>query len=230
MFAINFKMKLKLFLSSLVNPNSKFKNTSYSQEGEDLIIKRFFEGKKSQLFYIDIGAHHPFRFSNTAIFYENGSNGVNIEANKNLFEALKNYRLRDENINVGVGLRSKSLKFYEFYESALSTFDEKIYESRIGDGWKLRQISEIQVLTLAEILKSLNINKQIDFLNVDVEGLDLEVLESNDWKLFRPTIVAVEIYNFSINYSCPIREFMKNVDYQFFAKTVNTVFFIEDLA
>jgi len=225
MYATRIKFWLKRFFLLFLNPHHKFANESYSQEGEDLIIKRYFEGKTNSLFYIDIGAHHPYRFSNTAIFYENGSNGINIEPNKTLFQNFQSLRLRDININVGVGSKANKLKFYEFDESALSTFNEEVYKERINEGWRLANITDIQVLRLDEILKSLKIESQIDFINIDVEGFDLEVLESNNWELFRPTLIVVEIYNFSVNSFSPIHEFLKSVDYQFFAKTVNTVFF-----
>ena len=52
---------------------------SFSQEGEDLVLARIFEGKKNG-FYVDIGAHHPTRFSNTHYFYRRGWSGINIDA------------------------------------------------------------------------------------------------------------------------------------------------------
>src|SRR3989344_8600628 len=91
---------------------------TYSQDGEDLIIKNLLHKKKG--FYVDIGAHHPYRYSNTYLLYKSGWHGINIEPtpkSKKLFD-----RLRDRDINLQVAAGKKSnLKLYIFYDSALNT-------------------------------------------------------------------------------------------------------------
>jgi len=88
----------------------------------------------------------------------------------------------------------------------------------------------IKVYPLSKILDEyLPREQEIDFLNVDVEGKDFEVIKSNNWNKFRPKIVLVEILASSIEeiLENPLYLFMKQNDYSFFAKTFNTCFFIE---
>ena len=222
-----------IFIEDAVNKlNEKYKidfefmNISYSQEGEDLVIKRYFEGKKDILFYVDIGSHHPFRFSNTAIFYKNGSKGINIDADAELINLFRKERPNDINIHSGVGLNEGLFEFYEFKEKALSTFSQKIYEERLGKGLAFNKILKIPIQSVASILSKYNINTEIDFFNIDVEGLDFEVLQSNNWERFRPKLILVEINNFNPeDLTDQVSKFLQSKDYRFYAKTVKTVFF-----
>jgi FkbM family methyltransferase len=201
-------------------------NKSYSQEGEDLVVKRYFEGKKKYIFYVDVGSHHPFRFSNTAFFYQSGSKGINIDANKQLIELFNNERPNDINIHSGVGIKKDLTIFYEFEEPALSTFSSEIYLERISKGLKLKQKIETQIKPLVEILSDCNVVEDIDFMNIDVEGLDFEVLQSNNWQRFRPKLILVEIRDFDPEFlGDEISLFLKEQGYSFFAKTFKTVFF-----
>ncbi|QDC48041.1 FkbM family methyltransferase [Candidatus Methylopumilus universalis] len=201
---------------------------SYSQEGEDLILRRIFSNKKDG-FYIDVGAHHPKRFSNTYALYKLGWKGINIEPNPETFNLFEKLRSRDINLNFGVALNAGKLNYYMFDEAALNTFDSKIFYSRISETiYKHKKTIIVDVKPLTEILK-LNISKdrKIDFLSVDVEGLDLEVLKSNDWNVFRPDWVLVEQLNMQDieNLSFEIHHYLKTRDYVLFAKTLNTLFY-----
>jgi FkbM family methyltransferase len=201
---------------------------TYSQEGEDLVLRRIFANKKSG-FYVDVGAHHPNRFSNTYIFYKQGWQGINIEPNPEMFGLFKKYRARDINLNYGVALKAGKLKYCMFDEPALNTFDSEMLTRRISDTpYKHKKTIVVEVKSLRNLLK-LNIskNKKIDFLSVDVEGLDLEVLKSNDWSVFRPDWVLVEQLNMQDieNLNFEIHHYMKSLNYVLFAKTFNTLFY-----
>ena len=155
----------------------------YSQEGEDLILSHYF-GLKENGFYVDIGAYHPKKLSNTALFYQKGWCGINVEPNKKSWELLKKKRPRDINLNLGV---DSEPGFRELYlDDACSSFD---------GGWSsFRGKEEVKVTTLALLLEAyLPFNQPIDFLSVDTEGNDLVVLKSNDWKKYRPKLVLVEL-------------------------------------
>lgn len=91
---------------------------SYSQEGEDLILAALFDLEFSQMggFYVDVGAHHPKRFSNTFLFYLNGWSGINIDAAPGSMLAFQRERPRDVNIEAAVGEAETALTFYEFNE------------------------------------------------------------------------------------------------------------------
>lgn len=203
---------------------------SYSQEGEDMILRRVFEGKRSG-FYVDIGAHHPLRFSNTHYFYRHGWRGINVEPNPDSFRAFKSVRQRDLNLQAGVSDIEGRLTYYLFDEPALNTFDETLVKSRLANTqYKVVGTIEILVERLDSILrKHLPPNMEIDFLSIDVEGLDLAVLNSNDWRLYRPKIVLVEVLGKSLEdvQHGDIFNFMKGQGYELFAKTFNTLIFRE---
>jgi FkbM family methyltransferase len=203
---------------------------SYAQEGEDMVLKRIFNNQLEG-FYVDVGAHHPVRFSNTYGLYKLGWKGINIEPNPDSFNLFKQYRLRDINLNCGVAKKNGSLEYYMFDEPALNTFDNGILRDRIqSTDYKLMNTVDIEVVTLASLLnKHLPDNMKVDYLTVDVEGLDLEVLQSNDWVKFRPKWVLVEQLNLvdieSLDFE--IHHFMKSINYALFAKTFNTLFYKE---
>lgn len=203
---------------------------SYSQEGEDMVLRRILDGQVKG-FYVDVGAHHPRRFSNTHMFYQQGWSGINIEPNPEAIKKFNIHRRRDTNLRIGVSDRSTILKYYFFNEPALNTFDENLALSRLVDKrYKIIKTEEVPVARLDDILrKYLPPNQQIDFLSIDVEGLDLAVLHSNDWNLFRPRCVLAEALHMTLEEAIgsDIVQFMRNNKYILFAKTFNTLIFLE---
>eukprot|EP01133_Synstelium_polycarpum_P004716 gene4716-5503_t len=204
-------------------------STSYSQDGEDMILKAFFEQKKGKGFFVDVGAHHPVRFSNTRYFYKKGWRGINVEPTPSAIGLFNWLRKRDINLNVGVGKEKGTLTFYCFNEPALNSFSKEVSERVSRESSKYKVIKEIgiPVLPLSEILeKNLPQGTAIDFLSIDVEGLDFEVLQSNNWDKYRPEMVLVEesVDVDQLQHS-PIYQFMKATGYRFFAKTLRTCFY-----
>jgi FkbM family methyltransferase len=200
---------------------------SFSQEGEDGILQRLFESK-SLGFYVDVGSHHPQRFSNTYRFYLRGWHGINIDplpGSKKGFDILRN---RDINLEAGVSDSTDELVYHAFQEPALNTFDPGIAESRVS---QLISKAKVKVRTLTDILDQyLPANQNIDFLTIDVEGLDLQVLRSNDWTRYRPTYVLAEALG--MRDICQVIEsdlhkYMNSLGYSFFAKCVNTLIFVD---
>lgn len=201
---------------------------SYSQEGEDMVLQRIFDGKTNG-FYVDVGAHHPFRFSNTYFFYRLGWSGINIEPNPEASDLFQSARRKDINLQLGVAAHAAKLKYYVFDEPALNTFDEDIVNVRLATtSYKVTKTIEIPVERLDNVLtKYLPVNQEIDFLSIDVEGLDFAVLESNDWKRFRPKCVLVEALQMPLQdaMNSDIFLFMQKQEYVLFAKTYNTLIF-----
>lgn len=167
---------------------------SFSQKGEDLIIERII-GNKKKGFYIDIGAHNPNVFSNTKRFYVKGWSGINIEPNPILIKEFAAQRKRDINLNIGIRNTFGKATFYEFEVDGLSTFSKDEKEKNLKLGYRLKQELEINVFRLSTVIEKYCKTK-IDFISIDTEGLDFEVLQSNDWEKFRPTVVCVETGNF----------------------------------
>ena len=192
--------RFKLFVSRVLDkvaPGLLYGRRFYSQAGEDMLLSLYYEGKKHKGFYVDVGAHHPYRFSNTAYFYKRGWRGINIEPTPSLFKAFPRRRRRDFNLNVGIG-NGEKLTFYVFNEGALNTFDPALAKERdgkihLGRQYKIIDRIEVQTRTLADILdKHLPAGTPIDLLTIDVEGMDFDVLKSNDWTRYLPQFILVE--------------------------------------
>ncbi len=203
---------------------------TWSQEGEDCILRRYFETYNEVGFYIDIGAHHPYRFSNTMQFYRLGWKGINIDAMPGSMKLFEKIRPRDINIETGVGLNEGMQKYYFFNEPALNGFNENISKDREIEfsEYHIIDSKELIVKPLHKILsQNLSENQKINFMSIDVEGLDLEVLQSNDWIRFRPELVLVERYSSDLEeiLKSELNIFMKKNNYVLYAKTVNTIFF-----
>jgi hypothetical protein len=171
---------------------------SYSQDGEDVVLLSFFESKKNYKgFYVDVGAHHPVRFSNTHLFYKKGWNGVNIDATPGSMNSFRLIRRRDFNIESGVGL-TIGLDFYMFDESALNTFNKDWAINRNCDPLhRVKKVKNLSVQKLSDILDAIvPQNQHIDFLSIDAKGLDVQVLMSNNWNRYRPSYIFVEDVGF----------------------------------
>jgi len=201
---------------------------SWSQEGEDILLDRIFGSKKNG-FYVDVGAHHPMRFSNTYFFYRKGWKGINIDAMPGSMKEFKKYRRRDINLELGVAQQESILDYYIFNEPALNTFSVEAAQKHKSkkNYYYVKKIIKIKVKPLREILDYHLKNQKIDFLNVDVEGFDLNVLQSNDWSKYRPRFVLAEILGsslLSINKN-KLVQFMRKHGYKVYAKQMNTVFF-----
>ncbi len=221
---------LKKTLLKYLPTNYFQSHTSYSQEGEDMVLRSFFEGQKNyEGFYVDIGAHHPYRFSNTNYFYKKGWRGINVEPTPGAIKAFNMFRRRDINLNIGISGKSDKLLFYCFNEPALNGFSKEVSEDRNKTSKKYKIIQEIPVEThpLSYVLDNyLPKGQQIDFFTIDVEGLDLEVLRSNDWEKYKPTYILVEdSINFTSLADSEVNSFLEKQGYRIIAKTLRTLFF-----
>lgn len=204
-------------------------NISYSQYGEDLILKTvLLNGDKG--FYLDVGAHHPKKFSNTYFFYKRGWSGINIDAmpgTKALFDQI---RPRDINLEIGIAKEKKEMTFFIFAEPLYNTFDEELARQRHRDEFsEIVKEQKIITKTLEEVLKeNLPDGQKINFLSIDIEGLDKEVLYSNNWQLYRPEYILVEWFDWNIEQvkSNELYQFLNEKQYVFFAKTMYTVIFV----
>ena len=203
---------------------------SYSQEGEDLVLNRVFGGRRRG-FYVEVGCHHPFRFSNTFLFYRIGWSGICIDPLPGTAALFKKWRSRDICIERGISSRPSTLNYFMFNEPALNTFDESIARSRDGlQGYRIIGSRKIETISLAEAIEQ-NIARAgstlIDFFSIDVEGLDLQVLESNNWDKFRPAMIVAECLDLAFKDlgMDPVAEFLSDKGYVIYAKTGHSVIF-----
>jgi FkbM family methyltransferase len=231
-------MKLKNHLpSSLYNPLLNFYNKfinryyqkSYAQEGEDLILYRMIYGKIEKGFYVDVGAHHPKRFSNTYFFYKQGWRGINIEPMPGSKRNFDKVRPRDINLEIPINSTEEKLTYYIFNDPALNGFSKDVSQLRNqSPDYKIIRTVDMKTKTLSSVLNEhLSGGQRINLLSIDVEGLDLEVLKSNDWRTYKPDFIMVEDKEFNITQSeeSTIFSFLQQMNYQLVAKTLSTLIF-----
>jgi len=218
-----------VFLYKILRKERRFGTISFAQEGEDRVLQRFLCDQKKG-FFVDVGAYHPFRFSNTYTFYRSGWNGINIDANQDAIALFNKFRPLDINVCAVIGLGKTRMTYVQFKEGALNTCSPNLameYEQKSGHIVTKR--SMVQPVQLRDVLNEhMPPGKEFSFLSVDVEGLDLEVLQSNDWDSYRPLLVLVEVLGVqTLNdvETTPIWKYMKDKGYFCAAKTFNTLFF-----
>ncbi|MDB5118032.1 MAG: SAM-dependent methyltransferase [Mucilaginibacter sp.] len=176
-------------------------NLFYSQLGEDLIVRHIF----SQLgiyspFYIDIGAHHPSFLNNTFLFYRNGASGLNIEPDPFLFKEIAKRRPRDINLNVGVSFNGQEEKidFYIMSARSLNTFSKAEAERVQAFGsYSITEVTKVSTANINNLFKNYFKDGRIDFLTVDVEGLDFEIIKTIDFDLIKPKVICVETLSYA---------------------------------
>ena len=193
---------------------------SFSSAGEDMMLRHLLGSDKMSGFYVDVGAFHPTLFSNTYFFYLNGWRGINIEArpgNKKLFDKV---RPRDTNLEIGISRERGELTYYFIAENSPMNSFSPDFLNQIRMLEHVKEQIPIATLPLAEVFeRHLPPGQAIDFMNVDVEGHDLEVLESNDWQRFRPKVIVVEDEGLDPQASVIVRT-MKTHGYELCAQNV----------
>jgi len=166
---------------------------SFSQFGEDLVLDALL-GCPSDGVYVDVGANDPEVLSNTQRFYRRGWRGINVEPNTALCDEFVRQRPEDVNLNIGIASEVGMLTFYRMEPSTLSTFDPSAVKDNLAHpGARLAEQVEVAVEPLSQVFREHLGGRTIDFLSVDTEGLDLAVLQSNDWAQYRPRFVLVEV-------------------------------------
>lgn len=185
-------MNKRLIFNSILSGSSRWMNYSYSQEGEDIILDNLLEGK-SKGFYIDIGAYHPFRFSNTMRFYGRGWHGLNIDATPGSMKTFNKYRPRDINVEAAISDEGGKLAYYIFEEGALNTFDADSLERLKEHGYIPLNKIFVETYSIMDILdKYLKEDQEIDFMDIDIEKFDEKVISRMDFSRYKPTIIMIE--------------------------------------
>jgi FkbM family methyltransferase len=163
---------------------------SYAQNAEDVVLARLF-GSRSTGRYVDVGAGDPVEDSVTKHFYDLGWTGVNIEPVPALAERLAAVRPRDVNLSAAVSAKPGTAVLHVVPDAwGRTTLDDALaVRYRDDEDWQVRDI-EVELVTLADVLDEHP--GEIDFLKIDVEGAEQDVIEGADWARHRPRIVVVE--------------------------------------
>lgn len=203
---------------------------SYSQCGEDLIVDFILNCLKiSSPSYLDIGAYHPTHLSNTYLFYQKGYRGVCIEPDPILFAEIKKVRKRDTCLNVGIGTSHvDGADFYVMTSKTLNTFSREEAERYQSYNQRLEKIVQVPLIPIRTILEQRFVSCP-NFISLDVEGLDLQILRTFNFSKYRPEVFCIETLTYTEDKSekkiNEVIDLMISNDYFIYADTyINTIF------
>jgi len=178
---------------------------------EDTVVLDYFKDKKNG-FYVDVGCYHPIHRNNTQLLYKKNWSGINIDTSQFSIDLFNYLRPNDLNYNCAVSNKNEIIKyFYQKELSQLSTTEsdqaKTVFQGNIKE-------KNIEAFTLDEILnRDKYRNAKIDFLDIDVEGADLKVLEGLSFDKFKPELICVEIHDKKVKQS-KIYDFLSNKNYK----------------
>ena len=166
--------------------SKKFKKKSYSGSAQDLIINHFFKNKKKGI-YIDVGCYHPYNGNNTKLLYDRGWSGLNIDLDFHTIDFFNFVRKRDENINIAISDNEGEKDLFFFHNrSAINSLSKNRKK-------EAKEIRKIKTKTLNSVLENSKFkNEKINLLSIDVEGHEMEVLNSLNLEKYIPEMVAIE--------------------------------------
>lgn len=210
-------------------------NISFSKSGEDIQLKQLL-GLNHKGVYVDVGCWDPVKASNSYYFQLRGWKGICIDPNPKMKELFSQKRPSDIFINNAIGNENESLSYYMLEDrySSMNTLDFRfIQDNNLED--KIVNKINITTVSLKEVLEQhINENEKIDFLDIDVEGFDLNVLKSNDWEKFRPKVVLIETsLDLKDDFDNELSQFLISKNYKIVGKslinkTLGNLFFMDN--
>ena len=180
----------------LFRHNNYFK--SYAQCGEDAIVDFLFRSMGvGQPYYIDIGAYHYKKLSNTFAFYQKGGKGICIEANPHSCRQIRKKRPRDICLNLAITSDREGEKdFYILNEESLSSLDEvQINQLTNSPKYHVKDIVRVPARPIALVLKEY-VNQPIDFFSLDIEANMEELINAIPFNAYRPSVLCIETLSF----------------------------------
>jgi FkbM family methyltransferase len=163
---------------------------SYAQNSEDVLLWRAL-GHIKDGFYIDVGASDPVEHSVTKAFYDAGWHGINLEPLPAHVAAFAEQRPRDVNLAVAAGSRQGELTLYDVPAvRGWASPKQSVAESHRAEGHEVAEL-KVPVRTLASVCEE-HVRGEIQFLKIDVEGFEGEVLQGMDFGRWRPWVLVIE--------------------------------------
>ena len=174
-----------------------YKKNYYSFSGVDVVIGNIFRDKDRGL-YIDVGCQHPIKNNNTYILNKKGWKGINIDLDKDNIDLFNISRPNDENINIAISNKISEVELFFYHKkSPINTIDKKTSNYQQA---KVTEIKKVNTNTLDNVIsKTKYKNSKFDFLSVDVEGHELQVLEGFDFNLYSPDVIVVEYLDLTLS-------------------------------
>jgi FkbM family methyltransferase len=171
---------------------------SYSQFGEDKILNEIIKKDHVDGFYVDVGCFHPKKHSNTYILYKRGWSGINIDVEKDKINSFNLVRRKDENILTAVSSNNKKKTVYRYDKFSVNTWTSSTEDLKSDKMFK--DSYSIDSMSLNEIIENSKFNgREIDLLNIDIEGNDFDALKSLDIIKYNPKIIIIESHYIEIN-------------------------------
>ncbi|MDA9684790.1 FkbM family methyltransferase [Candidatus Pelagibacter bacterium] len=202
-------------LQNIYLKNKHFLNRkSYAMDGEDLAID-LFNKKRDKGFYVDIGAHHPIQRNNTHLLFKKGWGGINIDINQFSIELFNFLRPNDLNLQIAVSDKEGEVSFfYQKKFSQLNTTDKGVAKENFQGNF---QEKKVKCKTIQNILDNSKYkNKKIDFLNIDIEGAEMKVLNTLNFEIYDPSLICIEILGYrDLNSEQREKEIKNNEIYKF---------------
>ncbi len=201
-----------------------------SQYNEDIYFHSFFE-KDYKGKYVDLGCFHPTRDNNTFRFYKKNWRGINVDLNPITIELFNFFRSKDININCAISDKKALKKMYFIDDlSPLNTLDLN-HLNFLKKNFLFKNIDfkerKIKTENINTILKKYKFNR-VDFLNIDLEGLEYDVIKSINFKKFEIKLICIEILDhnkISKNKSKKIHQILKKNNFKYLKKIgVNSIF------
>jgi len=171
------------------------KSISFSQYGEDLLLGVSLCPRRACGFYVDVGAYHPWRGSNTYKLYLRGWHGLTVEPNPEAAPLFRRWRPRDRHVTLGVAGQRSALEYHEFRDKKLNTFSSSLAARHVAVGHPLLSKRLIDCRPLQDVIDQNCRGTRIDLLSIDCEGLDYEVLQTVDFERNRPVALLIEDYD-----------------------------------
>ncbi len=230
-WSIRIKDLIKRLIFKFIKPEQHLIYNSFSQAGEDSILNFLFVQKKiTKISYLEIGSSYPDHLNNTYKFYLEGSKGVLVEADPEMIPRIKKMRPRDKVLNLGVGpVEIDAADFFIFKIQGYNTFSREDAKLRESIGLqKIIKTRKINVTTLQSVIKN-HFDSCPDFLSIDIEGLDEQVLRSLNYKLYPIPVICAETCSYSESHiktkNQSLIQFMLDNGYFVYADTyINTIF------
>ena len=181
---------------NLIHKNFISKKNYFSFSGVDILIQNIFRNKKKG-FYIDIGCQHPIKNNNTFLLYKKGWTGINVDLDQSNIDLFNSSRPSDYNLNIAVSNKVGEVDLFYFHDkSPINTIDEKTSKFQNA---KVQSIKKVKTNTLNNIIQTSNYSeKKFDFLSIDVEGHELQVLQGLDFSKYSPDVIVVEYLDLSV--------------------------------
>tara|TARA_B100000900_G_C20574938_1_gene714926 strand:- start:933 stop:1682 length:750 start_codon:yes stop_codon:yes gene_type:complete len=200
----NFQLLKSKFKPRIINANW----------GIDVIVDSIFKHKKNGI-YVDVGCHHPYINNNTYLLHKRGWNGINVDLDFNSIEMFNYFRPKDDNYKIALSNKKEITNLYFFHNRAPKNTLDKV------SGLGAKKVKKINTDTLDNIIKRSKLNiKEIDFLTIDVEGNELNVLKGLNFYKYKPKVIVIELINKKTNffYEQKIETIQKSRIYKYITK------------